>query len=101
MLSQLATILYISNYKESISPNFLIGNAVGATRLNDHDSVQIFNITIFYPTDPTIPCYVPRIANDQVLSVYNSKFSMGKGHDEIDVNKFFYFYISHLFYKNI
>ncbi|GBC29381.2 hypothetical protein GLOIN_2v1791191 [Rhizophagus irregularis DAOM 181602=DAOM 197198] len=69
MPAQLSTILYISNYKESTAPNFFIGSATGITRLNENDSIQTFNITIFYPIDPSIPCYIPKLTNGQVLSL--------------------------------
>ena len=99
MPAQLATILYVSNYRESTSPNFIIGSAIGITSLDDGDSVQTFNLTIFYPIEPSVPCYVPRIADSQVLSINNCKFSLGKG-NEINVNKQFfliYFHNSYLF----
>ncbi|CAB4426929.1 unnamed protein product [Rhizophagus irregularis] len=84
MPAQLSTILYISNYKESTAPNFFIGSATGITRLNENDSIQTFNITIFYPIDPSIPCYIPKLTNSQVLSVNNCKFSLGNN-NEIDL----------------
>ncbi|CAB5216836.1 hypothetical protein GLOIN_2v1791191 [Rhizophagus irregularis DAOM 181602=DAOM 197198] len=84
MPAQLSTILYISNYKESTAPNFFIGSATGITRLNENDSIQTFNITIFYPIDPSIPCYIPKLTNGQVLSVNNCKFSLGNN-NEIDL----------------
>src|SRR2546421_679065 len=90
MPAQLSTILYISNYKESTAPNFFIGSATGITRLNENDSIQTFNITIFYPIDPSIPCYIPKLTNGQVLSVNNCKFSLGNN-NEIDVNIFLFF----------
>jgi hypothetical protein len=86
MPAQLSTILYVSTYRESTAPNFLIGTATGVTRLDEGDSTQIFNITIFYPLNPSIPCYVPKIGEGHVLSVSNCKFSLGKN-NEIDVNK--------------
>ena len=86
MPAQLLTILYITKYKETVSPNFLIGSAIGITRLDNNDSSQMFNLTIFYPTDPSTPCYVPRIEDNQVLSVNNCKFSLEKD-SEIDVSK--------------
>jgi hypothetical protein len=99
MPAQLSTILYITNYKESISPNFLIGTANGVTRLNDNDSVQEFKITVFYPTDSSAPCYVPKIADKQILSVNDCKFSLGKdGEIDVNINKL-YFYIFHSFQK--
>lgn len=98
MPAQLSTILYISNYKESTAPNFFIGSATGITRLNENDSIQTFNITIFYPIDPSIPCYIPKLTNGQVLSVNNCKFSLGNN-NEIDVNIFFFFFI--IFYFSL
>jgi len=68
MPAQVSTILYITNYKESISPKFIIGSATGISRLDDEDSSQIFKITIFYPTDSS-SSYVPKIKDKQVLSV--------------------------------
>lgn len=90
MPAQLSTILYISNYKESTAPNFFIGSATGITRLNENDSIQTFNITIFYPIDPSIPCYIPKLTDGQVLSVNNCKFSLGNN-NEIDVLKIILF----------
>ena len=52
--AQLSTILYISNYKESTSSNFFIGSATGITRLDKNDSIQTFNLTVFYPIDSSI-----------------------------------------------
>src|SRR6266487_3068029 len=88
MPGQLSTILYVFEYSESTSPNYLIGSATGLTRLNDKDSVQKFKLTIFYPIDDS-KSYVPRIMNEQVLSVHNCKFSLGKD-NEIDVRNPFY-----------
>ena len=55
MPAQLSTTLYISNYKESTSSNFFIGFATGITRLDENDSIQIFNLTVFYPINSSIP----------------------------------------------
>ena len=87
MPAQLSTILYITNYKESISPSYIIGTATGITRLNDNDSSQTFNITVFYPTDDSVTSYIPKIKENQILSINNCKFSLGKN-NEIDVNKY-------------
>ncbi|PKY31483.1 hypothetical protein RhiirB3_449108, partial [Rhizophagus irregularis] len=35
------------------------------------------NITAFYPTDDSKPCYLPKLVEGQVLSVSNSKFAKG------------------------
>jgi hypothetical protein len=91
MPAQLSTILYISNCKESTSPNFFIGSATGITRLDENDSVQTFNLTVFYPIDSSVPCYVPKLADGQVLSINNCKFSLGNN-NEIDVRDFILFY---------
>jgi hypothetical protein len=87
MPAQISTILYISEYKEKASSGFFIGNAMGYTRLEEGDRVQIFNITIFYPIDETKPCYVPKIEEGQVLSIANSKFSKGDD-NELNVSYF-------------
>ncbi|PKB98932.1 hypothetical protein RhiirA5_366725, partial [Rhizophagus irregularis] len=66
---------------------FFIGYATGITgitKLNENDSIQAFNITIFYPIDPSTPCYIPKLTNSQVLSVNNCKFSLGNN-NEIDL----------------
>ena len=85
MPAQLSTILYVLTYKESSFSMYLIGTATGVTRLNENDSVQLFNMTIFYPINPEVPSYVPKIAEGQVLSINNCKFSLGKD-NEIEVN---------------
>jgi hypothetical protein len=68
MPAQLSTILYISNYTESSSSNYFIGSAVDLARLDENYLVQRFNVTVFYPTNSSIPCHVPKLENDQVLS---------------------------------
>ncbi|PKK56217.1 hypothetical protein RhiirC2_800500 [Rhizophagus irregularis] len=86
MPAQLSTVLYISNYQEKISSGFIIGNATGYTRLDETngDKMQKFNIVAFYPIDDSKPCYIPKIQEGQVLSVANSKFSIG-ANNEIDL----------------
>jgi hypothetical protein len=88
MPAQLSTILYISNYQERISSGFIVGNATGYTRLDETngDKMQKFNIVAFYPIDDSKPCYIPKIQEGQVLSVANSKFSIG-ANNEIDVSQ--------------
>ena len=81
---EFSTIMYVSNYTESISTNFIIGTATGITRLENNDKSQTFKLTIFYPTDQSAT-YVPKIEDNQVLSVNHCKFSLGKN-DEIDKN---------------
>ncbi|GES75099.1 hypothetical protein GLOIN_2v1791191 [Rhizophagus clarus] len=76
MPGQLSTILYISEYTESVSSNFIVGSAVGMTQL-EGDEVQMFNITVFYPTDSSVQVYVPKLEPKQILSVNNCKFSKG------------------------
>ncbi|CAB4446691.1 unnamed protein product [Rhizophagus irregularis] len=83
MPTQLSTILYISNYKESTAPNLFIGSTTCITRLNENDLIQTFNMTIFYPINPSTPCYIPKLTNGQVLSVNNCKFSL-ENNNEID-----------------
>ena len=86
MPTQLATILYVSAYKEKVSNGYFIGNATGYTRLEENgDGIQAFNITVFYPTDDSKPCYVPSLKEGQVLSVSNSKFTLNDN-NEIDVS---------------
>ncbi|CAB4425928.1 unnamed protein product [Rhizophagus irregularis] len=78
MPSQIYTILYISECRERTSSGFLVVNATGYTRLeNDSDKFQKLNITAFYPTDDSKPCYLPKLVEGQVLSVSNSKFVKG------------------------
>lgn len=88
MPAQLTTILYISEYREKASGEFFIGLATGHTRLeDDSDAVQTFNITTFYPLNEEVPSYVPKLHEGQVLSVANSKFSIGSN-NQIDVRSF-------------
>ena len=85
MPAQLSTILYISEYKEKTSSEFIIGLATGLTRLEDNsDAIQTFNITTFYPLNEEVPSYVPKLHEGQVLSIANSKFSIGSDNN-IDV----------------
>ena len=79
MPAKLSTILYISEYREKTSSEFFIGTATGHTRLEENsDATQIFNITVFYPHDEEKPCYVPKkLEEGQVLSIANSKFTIG------------------------
>lgn len=91
MPAQLSTILYISNYKESTALNFFIRSATDITRLNENVSIQTFNMTIFYPINPSTPNYIPKLTNGQVLSINNYKFSL-ENNNEIDVKYFFYFF---------
>ena len=58
MPALLSTILYISNYKKSTFLNFFISFATDITRLDENDLIQTFNLTVFYPIDSLIPCYV-------------------------------------------
>lgn len=82
---QLSTILYISEYREKASGDFFIGMATGHARLEeDSDTIQTFNITAFYPLDEEVPSYVPKLQEGQVLSVANSKFTIGSD-NKIDV----------------
>src|SRR6266498_4205633 len=97
MPAQLSTILYISNYKESTSSNFFISSATGIIRLDENDSIQTFNLTVFYPIDSSIPCYVPKLADGQVLSINNCKFSLGNN-NEIDVRNIILLYFIFIFY---
>jgi len=99
MPAQLSTILYISDYQEKTSGEFFIGNAIGHARLDeDDDTVQMFNITVFYPHDDEVVCHVPRLEVDQVLSVANSKFCRGP-ENQIDVNiNYLFFYCLLFFY---
>lgn len=86
MPSQLFTILYISECREKTSSGFVVVNAIGYTRLEDNsDKFQKLNITAFYPTDNSKPCYLPRLIEGQVLSVSNSKFAKGSN-GELDVS---------------
>jgi len=85
MPAQLSSILYISEYKEKVSSGFFIGNAIGYTRLDENEKVQMFNITVFYPIDESKPCYVPKITEGQVLSISNSKF-MKNNNNELEVS---------------
>ncbi|PKC74371.1 hypothetical protein RhiirA1_388168 [Rhizophagus irregularis] len=78
MPSQIYTILYISECRERTSSGFLVVNATGYARLeNNSDKFQKLNITAFYPTDDSKPCYLPKLVEGQVLSVSNSKFAKG------------------------
>jgi hypothetical protein len=94
--SSLSTILYISDYKESTAPNFFVGSGTAIARLDENDSIQTFNITTFYPIDPSTPCYIPKLTNNQVISVNNCKFSLGNN-NEINV-KIFLFCILIIFF---
>lgn len=86
MPSQIYTILYISECRERTSTGFLVVNATGYTRLeNNSDKFQKLNITAFYPTDDSKPCYLPKLVEGQVLSVSNSKFAKGVN-GELDVS---------------
>lgn len=85
MPAQISTILYISEYKEKASSGFFIGNAIGHTRIDESDNVQMFNITVFYPVDESKPSYVPKISEGQILSISNSKFTKGNN-NELDVS---------------
>ena len=86
MPAQLSTILYISEYREKTSNEFIIGLATGLTRLEDNSvAIQTFNITTFYPLNEEVPSYVPKLHEGQVLSVANSKFSSGSDNN-IDVS---------------
>ena len=77
MPSSLSTIMYISDYTERASSNYFVGTAVGHTRLEEEeDAIQTFNITVFYPIDGS-SCYVPKLKEDQVISVGTSKFTKG------------------------
>ena len=87
---QISTILYISEYKEKISSEYLIVSATGYTRIEeDSDHVQKFNITAFYPNDSSKPCYLPKIKEGQVLSISNSKISKGLN-GEFDVSYLYF-----------
>jgi hypothetical protein len=90
MPAQLSTVLYISQYTETVSQNYFVGSAVGVTRLDDKNSIQLFNITVFYPTDQAVPCYVPKLSPGQVLSINNCKFSKGDD-NKIDVIIFVFY----------
>ncbi len=93
MPAQLSTIMYISDYKEKSSSDFFIGTALGYTRIEENgDAVQTFNITVFYPTDETKPCYMPKLEPGQVLSIANSKFSIA-ANNELDVSSSFYLFL--------
>jgi len=86
MPAQLSTILYISEYREKTSNEFIIGLATGLTRLEENsDAIQTFNITTFYPLNEEVPSYVPKLHERQVLSVANSKLSSGSDNN-IDVS---------------
>ena len=87
MPAQLSTILYISDYKEKISSEYTVANAIGYTRLNSSDLMQKYAITAFYPVDNSKPCYLPEIKEGQVLSISNSKFSQGTN-GELEVSYF-------------
>jgi hypothetical protein len=86
MPMQLSTILYVSEYREKTSSDFIIASAIGYTRLeNNTERMQKFNITAFYPIDTSKPCYLPKIKEGQILSISNSKFAIGQN-SEIDVS---------------
>lgn len=85
---QLSTILYITECKEKLSSEFLIINATGYTRIEEQgDKTQKYNITAFYPLNNDKPCYLPKpkLRDDQVLSVSNSKFNKSTN-GELDVS---------------
>jgi len=91
MPAQLSTVLYISDYREKSSAEFFIGMATGHTRLEENsDTVQTFNITVFYPLNEEKPCYVPKLKEGQILSIANSKFNVGSN-NQIDVRIIFNF----------
>jgi hypothetical protein len=81
MPSQISTVLYISDYKEKTSTDYFIGSAIGHARIDESDNTQAFNITMFYPMDSSKPCYLPKVEEGQVLSISNSKFSMGNNNE--------------------
>ena len=85
MPAQLSTVLYIANYQEKISSGFIVGNATAYTRLDMGDKMQKIKIVAFYPIDDSKPCYIPKIQEGQVLSIANSKFSIG-ANNEIEVS---------------
>ena len=88
MPAQLSTIMYITDYNEKTSSEFFIGTAVVYTRRNEGDGFQRFNITVFYPIDEKKPCYIPRLESNKILSIANSKFSIGSN-NELDVSFYF------------
>src|ERR1044072_7855140 len=102
MPAQLSTILYISDYQEKTSSGFFIGTAIGYARLDeDDDTIQMFNITVFYPHDDELVCHVPRLEVGQVLSVANSKFCRGP-ENQIDVSiNYLFFYCLFSFYGKL
>jgi hypothetical protein len=83
---QVSTILYIAECKEKQSSGYLVANAIGYTRLGENtDQAQKYNITAFYPTEDSKPCYLPRLKEGQILSISNSKISQGSN-GELDVS---------------
>jgi hypothetical protein len=87
---QVSTILYISEYKEKTSSGYLVGSAIGYTRLEENgDQVQKFNITAFYPIDSSKPCYLPKLSEGQILSISNSKICKGQN-GELDVSYIYF-----------
>ena len=86
---QLSTILYVSECKEKTASGYTVANAIGYTRLQNDDQMQKFNITSFYPTDESKPCYIPRLKEGQVLFISSSKFTKGQD-GEIDVSYHLY-----------
>ena len=101
MPAQLSTILYISEYKEKISSGYFVGTAVGYTRLDENDSTQVFNITVFYPIEESKPSYVPKLKEGLIVSVANSKFTKSSNNGEIDVRNIYIFLKKYLFYLYI
>lgn len=84
MPAQLSSILYISDVKEKVSSEFLILKATGYTRIG-RDAYQKYNMTAFYPLDNDKPCYLPKLKDEQVLSISNSKFNKAEN-GELDVS---------------
>ena len=99
---QLSTFLYISHYEEKTSGEFFIGTAIGHARLDENsDTVQMFNVTVFYPLNNEVICHVPRLEVDHVLSVANSKFCRGP-ENQIDVSiTYLFFYCLFSFYGKL
>ena len=94
---QLFTILYISEYREKSLSGYNVNNITSYTRFNKGDKVQKFNITVFYLIDKLKLCYIPKLEEEQVLSVFNSKFSKNKS-GELDVS-WLHFIIKIIFYQ--
>jgi hypothetical protein len=86
MPAQLSSIIYVSDIKEKVSSEFIIIKATGYTRIEENgDAYQKYNITAFYPLDDDKPCYLPKLKDDQVLSISNSKFNKAEN-GELDVS---------------